>query len=135
MPAHAKQYSPAITVLLVTLNYVFTIAAPPIIALYAAARVEPKYMYTAIGGAALAWLAYVTLDSCELKGAGSGPMLGAYFGNWQPSFFNGFIANVGIFSRALAKTDVSCMFKFGETHLGLPTLGGAVFEQITDSGR
>ena len=68
MPANAKQYSPAITVLLVTLNYVFTIAAPPIIALYAAARVEPKYMYTAIGGAALAWLAYVTLDSCELKG-------------------------------------------------------------------
>ena len=66
MPQDAK-YSPAITVLLVTLNYVFTIAAPPIIALYAAARVEPRYMYTAIAAAAVAWLAYVSIDNCELK--------------------------------------------------------------------
>ena len=67
MPQDAKQYSPAITVLLVTLNYVFTIAAPPIIALYAAARVEPRYMYTAVGGAVLGWIAYVSIDNCELR--------------------------------------------------------------------
>ena len=49
-----------------TLNYVFTIAAPPIIALYAA-NVEPRYMYTAIAASMIAWLAYVTIDNCELK--------------------------------------------------------------------
>ena len=67
MAETAKRYSPAITVLLVTLNYVFTIAAPPIIALYVAARVEPRYMYTAIAASMIAWLAYVTIDNCELK--------------------------------------------------------------------
>ena len=67
MPQDAKRYSPAITVLLVTLNYVFTIAAPPLLALYAAANVEPRYMYTAIAASMIAWLAYVTIDNCELK--------------------------------------------------------------------
>ena len=66
MPQDAK-YSPAATVLLVTLNYVFTIAAPPLLALYAAANVEPRYMYTAVGGAVLGWIAYVSIDNCELR--------------------------------------------------------------------
>ena len=49
-----------------------------------------------------------------------GVWLGAYFGSWAPSFFNGHIANLGIFRRPLSKMEVSCMYKYGETHLGLP---------------
>ena len=67
MPQDAKRYSPAVTVLLVTLNYVFTIAAPPLLAWYVAANVEPRYMYTATQASMIAWLAYVTIDNCELK--------------------------------------------------------------------
>jgi hypothetical protein len=62
-------------------------------------------------------------SACVTKGVG-GPTLGAYFGEWAPSFFNGYIANLGIFRRSISKPEVSCLFKYGETHLGLPTLGG-----------
>lgn len=61
-------------------------------------------------------------SECSTKYVG-GPMLGAYFGEWQPSFFNGYIANLGIFRRSIDKSEVSCLYKYGETHLGLPTLG------------
>jgi hypothetical protein len=46
--------------------------------------------------------------------------LGFSFGPWGGSYFNGFMANVGLFRRALDSDEVSCMYKYGETHLGLP---------------
>ena len=74
---------------------------------------------------------------------------GRCVGLQQPAFFNGYIAQVGIFSRAIDKSEVrntsraggcrssrrwrqmvlthaslclqmSCLYKYGETHLGLP---------------
>jgi len=52
---------------------------------------------------------------------GAGPFLGHYHGgSVQPAFFNGYIAQVGIFSRAIDKSEMSCLYKYGETHLGLP---------------
>ena len=59
-------------------------------------------------------------DACQVKYV-STPYLGAYFGEWAPSFFNGYLAQLGIFRRALSKSEVSCLFKYGESHLGLPT--------------
>jgi hypothetical protein len=50
------------------------------------------------------------------------PHLGWNNGGWGPSYFNGFIANLGIFRRALDVNEVACLYKYGETHLGLPTL-------------
>jgi hypothetical protein len=58
-------------------------------------------------------------ETCKIVTT-EGVWLGAYFGAWAPSFFNGHIANLGIFRRSLAKEDISCLYKYGETHLGLP---------------
>jgi hypothetical protein len=60
-------------------------------------------------------------DACDVRYV-SDPRLGAYFGEWAPSFFNGYIAQLGIFRRALDKSEVSCLFKYSESHLGLPDL-------------
>jgi hypothetical protein len=57
-------------------------------------------------------------SSCKIVGS-PGVWLGTYFGNWMPSFFNGVIANLGIYRRMLSKEDVSCLYKYGETHLGV----------------
>jgi hypothetical protein len=52
---------------------------------------------------------------------GAGPFLGHYHGGAvQPAFFNGHMAQVGVFSRAIDKSEMSCLYKYGETHLGLP---------------
>jgi hypothetical protein len=58
-------------------------------------------------------------ETCKIVTT-EGVWLGAYFGVWGPAFFNGHIANLGIFRRSLAKEDISCLYKYGETHLGLP---------------
>lgn len=58
-------------------------------------------------------------ETCKVVST-SGVFLGSYFGSWAPSFFNGHIANLGIFRRSLSKMDISCLYKYGETHLGLP---------------
>jgi len=57
-------------------------------------------------------------DTCKAVSTGS-PMLGAYFGAWMPAFFDGSIANLGIASRMLDKAEVACLFRYGETHLGV----------------
>jgi hypothetical protein len=57
-------------------------------------------------------------DSCKRVGPRS-PMLGAYFGAWMPAFFDGTIANLGIARRMLDKSEVACLFRYGETHLGV----------------
>ena len=66
----------------------------------------------------------------ELRGSGlsnfnfTGPShrmtLGFNFGPWGGSYFNGYIANVGLWRRAIDDSEVSCLYKYGESHLGVP---------------
>jgi hypothetical protein len=46
--------------------------------------------------------------------------LGFNFGPWGGSYFNGHIANVGLWRRAIDDSEVSCLYKYGESHLGVP---------------
>jgi hypothetical protein len=58
-------------------------------------------------------------DSCKFVST-PGVFLGSYFGAYAPSFFNGYMANLGIARRALPKTEISCMYRYGESHLSRP---------------
>ena len=46
--------------------------------------------------------------------------LGWSFGPWGGSYFNGYMAQIGLFRRALDDSEVACVYKYGEAHLGLP---------------
>lgn len=69
----------------------------------------------------------------QLRGAGltsfnfTGPshqmQLGFNFGPWGGEYFNGYMANVGLFRRAIDDSEISCMYKYGEAHLSLPANG------------
>lgn len=60
------------------------------------------------------------LSSFNFTGSGHWVSLGFSHGPWGDSSFNGYMANVGLFRRALDDSEVSCMYKYGETHLGVP---------------
>lgn len=46
--------------------------------------------------------------------------LGWSTGPWGGSYFNGYMAQIGLYRRALDDSEVSCIYKYGEAHLGLP---------------
>jgi len=58
---------------------------------------------------------------------GTSASIGFVHGPWGGSYFDGYMANIGIFRRPLAAEEVRCLYRYGETHLSLPPKG--------DSGR
>jgi hypothetical protein len=60
------------------------------------------------------------LQSFNFTGRSHRMTLGFSFGPWGGSYFNGFMANVGLFRRPLDSDEITCLYRYGETHLGVP---------------
>ena len=51
-----------------------------------------------------------------------GTTLGFAHGHSGSRYYNGYIAGLGIYGREISDAEVSCLYKYGETHLGIPPL-------------
>lgn len=60
------------------------------------------------------------MNFTEPSGSISSVVLGYAFGHHGNRYFNGYMAGVGVYSRAIDATEVNCLFKYGETHLSIP---------------
>jgi hypothetical protein len=48
--------------------------------------------------------------------------LGFSHGHSGSHYYNGFVAGLGVYGREISGAEASCLYKYGETHLGIPSL-------------
>ena len=62
-----------------------------------------------------------TRPGSDFEPAGeAGIYFGMFFGHHSNEHYDGYIAGLGVYSRAISDAEVNCLFKYGETHLAIP---------------
>ena len=61
-----------------------------------------------------------TMNFTKPSGETSQVVLGRDSDHHKARLFNGYMAGVGVYRRAIDATEINCLFKYGETHLSIP---------------